>query len=288
MHKTSARRVTQTSSRLTLAVIVLANAGIPGYSSTCCAQDAAAQAGTGDNKKAAELAENILGAKLRFAPDQVIVSHVKRGGVADQSGVRPGDTLQSIEKHQIKSAQDLVKVLSHYEPGHGVVMTVIPKAGPRQLYLAPAPPKAASAPGRAMLGANLNDSDGAVVAGELTMGGPAVIAGVRSGDQLVSIDNQKITSKALLLSVVNAHAPGDRVQLTIKRGGWQRTLTVTLAARERVAALPKMWIPVPTANDQQPPAPRVDSQDVSDQWADEQEAEDIYNVNERALYTDFD
>lgn len=285
MFNPTVRRGAKKSAITMFGALLVAVMGIATPARTSNAQESAS---AGDAQKAAQLADTILGAKLRFADGQVTVSHVKRGGVADQSGVRPGDTLQSIEKHQIKTSQDVVKVLSHYQPGHGVVMTVIPKAGPRQIYLAPQPPKAKGPAGRAMLGANLNDADGAVVAGELTMGGPAVIAGVRSGDQLVAIDNQKITSKALLLSVVNAHAPGDRVQLTIKRGGWQRTLTVTLAARDKVASLPKMWIPVPTANDQQQPSPRVDTQDESDQWADEQEAEDIYNVNERALYTDFD
>ncbi|MBI2824557.1 MAG: PDZ domain-containing protein [Planctomycetia bacterium] len=238
--------------------------------------------------KSNDLAESILGARLRFSDGQVIVSHVKRGGAAERAGVRPGDTLQSIEKHKIASLQDVVKVLQHFKPGHGIVMNVVPKAGPRQLYVTPAAPTSGMSPsGRAMLGANLSDASGAVVAGELSMGGPAIVAGLRSGDRLVAFNGKPIKSRAQLLGLVNDCRPGDRVDLTIQRAGWQRSLVVTLAARDQVAALPKMLVPSQAEGQANAPA-AADSQVQPDGWVDEQRAEDLYNVNDRALYTDFD
>jgi S1-C subfamily serine protease len=238
-----------------------------------------------------KLADSILGVKLRVDGGNIIVSHIRRGGVADLSGVRPGDQLQSIEKHKIASVQDVTKVLQHYKMGDAMVLTVTPAAGPRQIYLAP-PAQAASAsrPGGAMLGANLSDDGGSVVTGQLSMGGPAIVAGLRSGDRIVSINGKPITSRAQLLSVINSDSPGDRIHLTVQRGEWQRPLVVTLGAKDQVAALSKMTVPPESAGPQ--PAQRQTTtkilDDPNDEWADENEALDIYNVNDRALYTDFD
>jgi S1-C subfamily serine protease len=252
------------------------------------AQDAGKSA---QKATAKDLASSILGAKLQATDGQVFVTEVKRGGAADRAGVRPGDQLDSIEKHKINSLQDVVTVLEHFKTGHGVVMTVIPKAGPRQVYVAPSLPQpAATQPGGAMLGANLTDAAGAVTVGEISMGGPAVVAGLRSGDRIVAIDGQAVNSKAQVLAIVNQHRPGNRVNVTVNRGGWQRPLVVRLGARDQVAALPKLWVPSPSAN-QLPPqqkSPTVNADDPNDEWADAKEAEDIYNVNDRALYTDFD
>ncbi|HVU90221.1 MAG TPA: PDZ domain-containing protein [Pirellulales bacterium] len=241
-----------------------------------------------ETAEAKDLAASILGAKIELSDGKVIVSHVKRAGTADRAGVRPGDQITSIEKHPVSSPEDVVKVLSHFKPGDGVVLTVIPKPGPRQIFVAPPLEQAAPAqPG--MLGVTLNESAGAVTAGEVSMGGPAVVAGLRSGDQIVAVDGQPVTSKAQILAAVNKHRAGNRISLAIKRGGGQRSVMVRLGARSQVAALPKLWVPSPQTPQQEPASPGSQGvEDPNDEWADPKEAEDLYNVNERALYTDFD
>ena len=106
----------------------------------------------------------------------------------------------------------------------------------------------------------------------------------------MAIDGQPVTSKAQLQKVVSQHRPGNSISLAITRGGWQRSFMVRLGTRDQVAALPKLWVPSPQAP-QQEPAPagsKVIVEDPNDEWADPKEAEDLYNVNDRALYTDFD
>jgi S1-C subfamily serine protease len=246
---------------------------------------------TNETAEAKDLAASILGAKIQLTDGKVIVTHVKRAGTADRAGVRPGDQITSIEKHAVNSPEDVVKILGHFKPGDGVVLTVIPKPGPRQIFVAPPSDQSAPAPaGGGMLGVNLNESGGAVTAGELSMGGPAVVAGLRSGDQIVAVDGQPVTSKAQLQKIISQHRPGNRISLAITRSGWQRSFMVRLGTRDQVAALPKLWVPSPQAP-QQEPAPtraKVMVDDPHDEWADPTEAEDLYNVNERALYTDFD
>jgi S1-C subfamily serine protease len=237
-----------------------------------------------------DLTESVLGARLREEVGKVFVTQVKRGGRADRAGIRPGDQLASIEQHTIKSIPDVLKILKHVQPGHGVVMSVIPKAGPRQLYMsASGAPGASPTPSGALLGATLNDSAGTVIVGPLSMDGPAVNAGVRSGDVIVAFDGKKVTSRTQVMALLNNHDPGNRVDIVIKRGGWQRTLPVTLGSKALVSTLPKMSVPPIGQQPQQSAGtPAVNQDDPADEWADEKEAEDIYNVNERALYTDFD
>ncbi len=234
-----------------------------------------------------KLAETILGAKLRVADGKIIISHVKRGGPADRAGIRPGDRVQSIEKHKVASIDDALKILKSLRPGDGAIMTVVPSAAPRQLYFAA--PHQAAPTGRGMLGVTLNDVSGGVVAGQLSMGGPAIIAGLRTGDRIVSVDGNAVSNSTQLMQRIAGKSPGDRIDLVIQRSGWQRNIIVTLGAAGRVSGLQKMNVPPIGAT--APPAPALTSTDQSDpddQWVDEQEAEDISNVNERALNTDFD
>jgi 2-alkenal reductase len=61
-------------------------------------------------------------------------------------------------------------------------------------------------------------------------GSPAARAGLRAGDIITAIDGQALTESRPLQSVLLAHKPGDRLSLTVARGGGstETTLTVTL------------------------------------------------------------
>ncbi len=61
---------------------------------------------------------------------------------------------------------------------------------------------------------------------------PAAKAGIEEGDLIVTMDGEEITGMSELAAAVRARAPGDRVTLTIVRDGKERSLEVTLAARE--------------------------------------------------------
>ena len=114
-----------------------------------------------------------------------------------------------------------------------------------------------------------------------------MVAGIRSGDVIVSVDGHSVNTRAQILSILNGENPGDRIDVVVQRGGWKRTLPVTLDSKAQVGVLPKMVVPPPEVQGAVAP-PVVNQEDPSDEWADAQEAEDIYNVNDRALYTDFD
>ncbi len=80
---------------------------------------------------------------------------------------------------------------------------------------------------------NLSVSQGALVIGDaqnaaVVPGSPADKAGLKSGDIITKVDGQVIDSNHSLTSVIANYKPGDKVTLTIIRGGKTQTVTVTL------------------------------------------------------------
>ncbi len=65
----------------------------------------------------------------------------------------------------------------------------------------------------------------------VTSGTPAASAGLRKGDAVVGIDKDPVNGALALTAEVRARAVGEKVNLTVIRGGKQVTVTVTLAAR---------------------------------------------------------
>ncbi len=56
-------------------------------------------------------------------------------------------------------------------------------------------------------------------------------AGIKAGDVLTAVDGMKLADAAQLRALIDAHKPGDRVTVTLRRGGATKTVTVTLGSR---------------------------------------------------------
>ena len=64
--------------------------------------------------------------------------------------------------------------------------------------------------------------------GTQDVNGEAVPTG---GDVITAVDGHAVTSSSELQSEIDAHKPGDKVQLTVTREGKSRTVTVTLGTK---------------------------------------------------------
>ncbi len=60
----------------------------------------------------------------------------------------------------------------------------------------------------------------------------AAAAGVHVGDLITKIDGQAISASPELLEIVGKHRPGDRLMLTVQRGGSERNIAVVLKNRQ--------------------------------------------------------
>jgi putative serine protease PepD len=83
------------------------------------------------------------------------------------------------------------------------------------------------------------DGDGARVAAKATGGGPAVTAGgpgakagVEPGDVITEVDGRRVHSGEELIVKTRAHRPGDRLRLTVRRAGADRTVTLVLGSAD--------------------------------------------------------
>ncbi|GAA3375187.1 hypothetical protein GCM10020367_42000 [Streptomyces sannanensis] len=66
----------------------------------------------------------------------------------------------------------------------------------------------------------------------VTRGGPAAKAGIAPGDVITKVDGQRVHNGEELIVKIRAHRPGDRLELTVERGGKVRTLTLTLGSSD--------------------------------------------------------
>ena len=66
---------------------------------------------------------------------------------------------------------------------------------------------------------------------EVVKGGPAEKAGLQAGDRIVSVDGTEIASKDDLGTLMQKHAAGDTLSITIARDGQIQTVNVTLGEK---------------------------------------------------------
>jgi putative serine protease PepD len=83
----------------------------------------------------------------------------------------------------------------------------------------------------AYLGVGIEDADGGARIAEVRPGGPAAEAGLREGDIVTEADGETVESADELRLAVEAHKPGDSFELTVKRDGDTKTVTVELGSR---------------------------------------------------------
>jgi len=89
-----------------------------------------------------------------------------------------------------------------------------------------------SAPARAYLGLSTAPAagGGAEVA-QATPGGPAAEAGLAAGDVVTEVDGEAVQDPEDVARAIEDDKPGDRVRVTVTRGGSERSVEVTLADR---------------------------------------------------------
>ena len=83
----------------------------------------------------------------------------------------------------------------------------------------------------ALLGVNVKTALNGVVIANVESGSGAASAGLKVGDVITGVDGTAVSSAQRLRATIAAHAPGDKLSLTIRRNGASQTVSVTLGAR---------------------------------------------------------
>lgn len=77
-------------------------------------------------------------------------------------------------------------------------------------------------------------TDGGSRISEVTPGGPADAAGLRSGDVITSLQGRETTDSTELVVAIRSFAPGDTVQLQFERGGRAQTVNLILGGSQDI------------------------------------------------------
>ncbi len=77
---------------------------------------------------------------------------------------------------------------------------------------------------------NIQDIKGVYIH-ELTKGGAAEKAGIKTGDILIKVENAEVNSGTAVQEQINRYSPGDKVRLTLLRGNKEVVVTATLQSQ---------------------------------------------------------
>jgi putative serine protease PepD len=83
----------------------------------------------------------------------------------------------------------------------------------------------------AYLGVQIDASTSNAKIAKIQSGTAAANAGLKAGDVITSVDGHQIQSGDDLSAAINSYKPGDKIQVTYRRGGSEHTTTVTLGTR---------------------------------------------------------
>nr|WSW66964.1 trypsin-like peptidase domain-containing protein [Streptomyces sp. NBC_00995] len=73
-------------------------------------------------------------------------------------------------------------------------------------------------------------AEGADGKSSVTEGGPGAKAGIRPGDVITEVDGRRVHSGEELIVKIRSHRPGDRLELSLTRGGKDLSMTLTLGS----------------------------------------------------------
>ena len=93
------------------------------------------------------------------------------------------------------------------------------------------PSRAAEGHHAAWLGVQMADADGGVLVRHVLHGSPAEKAGLHDGDVIVAVEHASVAHPVDVSSSVASHAAGDRITLSIRRGGRALDVAADLEAR---------------------------------------------------------
>ncbi len=149
------------------------------------------------------------------------------GSAAAQAGIADGDRVLRLDGQAVTSFNDMrLRMINGIVDKRPVLLDVVGQGGERQIQLQTTglPPGELERDFTRTLGLELRP--GAVLVGNVVAGSAALEAGLRGGDEILSIDGQPIHRARDLIEKVKA-SPETALRFVVRRDGAEITLPVT-------------------------------------------------------------
>lgn len=189
----------------------------------------------------AQLLRQRFGASLSTTEQgQLVVSDLGRAGIATNLGILPGDVIVSVDGRRVTSPDVFFRVLAFAEPVQPVRLVVL--RGGRQEVILIEPSQLivrqyrddrfyGEAPrGPGWLGVYLDERYQRAVVEDVAPGSAAEQAGLRAGDWIVAVNEQRIWSSDHLSSVISQMPAGTQIEIDFVRPE-RKTTVATLGTR---------------------------------------------------------
>jgi serine protease Do len=180
----------------------------------------------------------------------VVVDRVVEGSAAEKFGIQAGDTILSIDGHEVNSAHELITLLTEYRPQEQIAVTLQRDGATQdlQVELGEKIKKRVHTRkwveymdgDRAWIGIRMGDLnpqmsaffkvDGGILVEWVEEGSPAQVAGLKAGDIILRWENKAVTGTGDIYAQLAKASAGDAVLFTVNRGGEVLELTVGLGA----------------------------------------------------------
>lgn len=199
-----------------------------------------------------------LGVTLEETEDGLVVDDVLRGSAAAEAGIESGDRLVRIDGVEVATLDEARAALAAVEgeafdvglERDGAPRTVlVERDQPRQVrrgpdfrdrmpdgwrdFDFPALPDL----GGPRLGLVVEESEDGLVVARVERGSRAEEAGIAAGDVILEADGKQVSTADELRDIVQAHEPGDAIELVLREGAQQRAVSVQVTEGEPFARL---------------------------------------------------
>ena len=191
------------------------------------------------------------------------------GSPADEAGIHQGDYITRVNGDEVSSPTELKETIDKLDAGTKVTLLVW-RDGQEMMKEVAVANMATEPPvgHQAWLGVKLSAATAeGVMVSEVLRDSPAADAGLRTGDTITMLNDKPVGNIQSFVDQVADLGPGTEVQLTLKRGGNDQRVPVTLGSIDEAPMRYLREAMRPPMNDQ--PMSGMQSSDMLDQTLDE-------------------
>lgn len=168
----------------------------------------------------------------------VKIDEILDGSVAKAAGLLVGDVVTAVDGRPAYSPERMQYLIE--QSTDAAMLTLMRGDESLKLTAAFAPPKASGMTGRAVLGIRIqemttdlkeafgSEDDRGVLIAQVMRNSAASRAGLRAGDVLVSVGDDRIVAVENVHSALRGHSPGDSLEVAIVRDRQESTVQVAL------------------------------------------------------------